>query len=48
MSKDQGHNHKCSYCGKEYKHYSQNDEKCKKPLESICGVCQKDLEKHAE
>lgn len=38
MFKD-GHTHKCPECGKEYKHYSQDDNKCKEPEASTCGVC---------
>ena len=40
MANKDGHTHKCTECGVEYRHYS-SDTACKEPPETKCGVCKK-------
>ena len=42
--KSDGHAHKCKECGIDYRHYTGNDEKCKEPDTTVCGVCCKILD----
>lgn len=39
--KQDSHSHKCKMCGTEYKHSTQ-DNSCKEPHVTTCGVCKKE------